>query len=198
MSGRFIVIEGADGVGTTTQTAAVARALSAQGRTVHTTCQPSGGIVGKLVRGVLNRAADHPTDRHALALLFAADRLDHVAREIVPQLAAGNDVVCDRYVLSSLVYQTLDAPVHWVQSINAQALSPHITVLMTLPLDVALRRLARRTQREIFEDDASQRRVHEKYQAYAQLVDAHVVDGSAEIPEVTARIMNAIATARGR
>src|SRR5688572_8576363 len=101
MRGRFIVVEGPDGVGTTTQAAAVANALEQRGRRTHVTAEPSKGAIGQLVRARLK----HEGDKETLALLFAADRLDHWHGEVRPQLDAGVDVVSDRYVLSSLVYQ---------------------------------------------------------------------------------------------
>jgi dTMP kinase len=196
MRGRFIVLEGADGVGTTTQSQALAALLKKRGRRVHITCEPSTGIIGRLIRGSLNRAVDHPHDRKALALLFAADRLDHVSREIEPQLAAGVDVISDRYVLSSLVYQSLDAPLDWVESINEHAPKPHATVLMTLPPEVALKRLAARKGRDIFEDDTSQLRVHARYTELASVVHAMIVDGNAPVEAVTERILAVLDGAR--
>src|SRR5688572_4731702 len=98
--GRFIALEGLDGSGTTTQAARLADALGARGRTVVRTQEPSHGPIGRLVREAL-RSLDAPLDPDALALLFAADRRDHVASEIEPALARGHDVVCDRYVMSS-------------------------------------------------------------------------------------------------
>lgn len=196
MRGRFIVLEGADGVGTTTQSHALAAALKKRGRRVHVTCEPSTGIIGRLIRGTLNRAVDHPRSREALALLFAADRLDHVDREVEPQLAAGVDVISDRYVLSSLVYQSLDAPLDWVESINERAPRPHATILMTLPVDTALKRLAARKGRDIFEDETSQRRVHARYQELAHVVHAMIVDGNASVDVVTERIVAVIDGAR--
>jgi dTMP kinase len=196
MRGRFIVIEGADGVGTTTQSHAVASALKKRGRNVHLTCEPSQLLIGRMIRGALQRKEDHPTDRRALALLFAADRLDHVAREVEPQLQVGTDVISDRYVLSSYVYQSLDAPVSWVEQINSCAMLPDATVLVTLPPDIALKRLAARKGRELFEDDASQRQVHTRYQELSEMVGAMVVDGDAAPTQVTDRILAVLDGAR--
>jgi dTMP kinase len=139
---------------------------------------------------------DHPTDRRALALLFAADRLDHVAREIEPQLKAGADVVTDRYVLSSYVYQSLDAPLDWVEHINEHARAPDATVLVTLPAEIALKRLAQRKGRDIFEDEESQLRVHARYRELANAVHAMVVDGNAAPDTVTERILAVLDGAR--
>jgi dTMP kinase len=102
--GRFLVLEGLDGAGTTTQASRLCAWLSARGRTVHLTSEPSRGPLGTGIRQVLSGrlrgAGGGEFDPGALALLFAADRLDHWESEIRPRLAEGQDVVSDRYVLS--------------------------------------------------------------------------------------------------
>lgn len=193
--GRFFVLEGADGVGTTTQLHALARRLEARGRKVHTTAEPSTGPTGKLIREILTSRAHDEGTRRELALLFAADRLDHHAREVTPQLQAGVDVVSDRYVLSSLVYQSLDLPLSWVDELNRYAPPADATLLVTLPVDTALARLEARPGRDLFETRAIQERVHAAYLALAPRVNALVVDGGGTVDEVTDRIVAALAGA---
>jgi len=167
--GRLLVLEGIDGAGTTTQARLLGERLRAEGRTVHVTAEPSGGPVGTLVRQVLTRRiagkGGGDFDPAALALLFAADRIDHHAVEIAPKLADGVDVVSDRFTLSSLAYQGLalgDLP--WVEAINARAPSSDVVLFLRVRPDVALRRRrAASLDREIFEVSAFQRRVAESY-----------------------------------
>src|SRR4051794_5711725 len=102
-AGKLIVLEGIDGAGTTTQAQRLGKHFGAR---VHVTREPSDGAAGILIRQIL-RGEYHPYDHTALALLFAADRLDHLKREIEPQLQKGVHVISDRYVISSLVYQSL-------------------------------------------------------------------------------------------
>src|SRR6185503_20411145 len=109
MRGALIVLEGVDGAGTTTQVRLLAERLRARGSRVHTTAEPSSGPIGKLLRRALSgRLTDGDAPDAArpswqtLALLFAADRLDHLAREVEPELAAGAIVLCDRYDHSTL------------------------------------------------------------------------------------------------
>ncbi|HTN53031.1 MAG TPA: dTMP kinase [Anaeromyxobacter sp.] len=167
--GRFVVLEGLDGAGTTTQARLLGEALRAEGRRVHVTAEPSGGPVGALIRQVLNgRAtglAGGPFDPAALALLFAADRLDHVAVEIAPKLAEGVDVISDRFTLSSLAYQGLTTgALPWVEALNARAARPDLTVFLRVRPAVALRRrLAASLDREIYEVSGFQRRVARSY-----------------------------------
>src|SRR5688500_15875611 len=89
--GAFIVLEGLDGAGTTTQLGRLAEALRARGQRVHTTCEPSTGPIGALIRQALTGrlglpGGRGPLDDATLALLFAADRTDHLAAEIMPAL----------------------------------------------------------------------------------------------------------------
>jgi len=101
--GLFLVVEGADGSGKTVQARHLAASLSARGYVVHSTREPSDGPIGTHIRTVL---ADRSSRFDAeLPELFAADRRDHVTREILPPLAAGSIVVCDRYDLSNVGYQ---------------------------------------------------------------------------------------------
>ena len=109
--GRFIVLEGVDGCGSTTQTRRLVERLRAAGHDARSTCEPSDGPIGAMIRAALERrlttgaGAPHKFDWATLALLFAADRVDHVNSFIVPALAAGAIVVSDRYTLSSVAYQ---------------------------------------------------------------------------------------------
>ena len=198
MRGRFIVLEGADGTGTTTQARALADHLGAQGRSVHVTAEPSRGPIGVLIRQMLGGERPREAIHRELALLFAADRLDHVGREIAPKLAEGTDVISDRYLLSSLVYPGLDLPVEWVASLNQHAPRADLTLLLTLPVDVAVARVAGRAgQPEVFDAREVQARVHQRYLELAPRVDAIVVDGSGELARVTARLCAAVDAALG-
>jgi dTMP kinase len=195
--GRFVVLEGLDGAGTTTQAARLAARLREAGRRVHVTAEPSGGPVGALVRQILTRRVGGAPgadgfDPAALALLFAADRLDHVASEIGPRLAEGMDVVSDRFTLSSLVYQALTTgDAGWVAALNARALAPDVTLFLEVTPRTALRRrFAASPTRELFEVPAFQRRVARAYRtALARLRRAgqrvEVLDGERPIEAVT-------------
>jgi dTMP kinase len=210
--GRLLVLEGLDGAGTTTQARLLADALRADGRTVHVTAEPSGGPVGALVRQVLSgRVAGRdgaPFDPAALALLFAADRLDHAAVEIAPKLAAGVDVVSDRFTLSSLAYQGLavgDLP--WVEAVNGRAPAPDLTVFLRVRPEVGLRRRhAASLDREIFEVAAFQRKVADAYERSIERLRAAgqavaVIDGErtvAEVAEAVAREVRGVAAGPAR
>jgi dTMP kinase len=195
--GRFFVVEGADGVGSTTQCQRLVEGLRAAGRRVHLTAEPSRGPVGLLIRGMLGGDRPRAAIHRELALLFAADRLDHVGREIEPLLAEGTDVVSDRYVLSSLVYQSLDLPFEWVRDLNKFAPAADATVLITLPLEEAWTRLQARFAsggtREVFDVKPTQAQVHAEYERQARRTGALIVDGRGTIDDVAGRVAAALA-----
>jgi dTMP kinase len=197
--GRFVVIEGLDGAGTTTQARLLGERLRAAGRSVHVTAEPSGGPIGALVRQVLQQRIGGGRgggfDAHALALLFAADRLDHVAAEVEPRLAEGCDVVSDRYALSSLAYQGLTTgDLAWVEAVNRRAPAPDLTVFLRVRPGLALgRRQAAGTTPELYEVAAFQRRVARSYQRALLLLRrrgqrVEVLDGEAPPERVAAEV----------
>ncbi len=194
--GRFIVVEGADGVGSTTQLNLLVEGLRLAGRTVHQTAEPSKGPIGQLIRQVLSGERPRTQIHKELALLFAADRLDHIGREVEPQLAAGVDVVSDRYTLSSLVYQSLDLPFDWVRELNRYAPPADVTVLISLPLEIAWQRLEARLKdgevREVFDIKTTQTRIHAEYERQTKKSSAVVVNGEGTPAEVAARVKQAL------
>ncbi|HZH02949.1 MAG TPA: dTMP kinase [Myxococcaceae bacterium] len=166
--GLFVVFEGIDGAGTTTQVRAVAEALRNEGRRVHATFEPSGGPVGTLLRQALTHRLRHPDGSplapETLALLFAADRTDHLRADVMPALERGEVVLCDRYLLSSLAYQGLDLPEAWIESINGRALVPDVTFFVEVGAATAgERRRGRGGAAEMFDADDVQSRIARRY-----------------------------------
>lgn len=145
--------------------------------------------MGLLVRQLLGQVSE-PPDPAALALLFAADRLDHLRREIEPALEAGLIVISDRYVLSSLAYQSLANPLSWVEEINRFAPAPDLTVLVHVEAEVAAARRARRGgAEEIFDALQTQRALVARYaELAARRADQRVVvlDGTPDLETVGA------------
>jgi dTMP kinase len=103
--GRFISLEGGEGVGKSTQVQALAEALRRQGIDVLVTREPGGSAGAEAIRELLLSGTEDRWGAHAEALLFAAARADHVAKTIRPALETGQWVLCDRFVDSSLAYQ---------------------------------------------------------------------------------------------
>ncbi|MEZ4226894.1 MAG: dTMP kinase [Polyangiaceae bacterium] len=206
--GVFIVLEGIDGAGTTTHAKRLAKTLSKQGRDVRLTCEPTTGPVGGLIRQVLQKRLFVPGSAgprafawSTMALLFAADRLDHLDSFVVPALREGAVVVSDRYDISSLAYQSVTAPeeesaVEWIRKLNARALRPNLTLVLDIPAErAAERRRARGSTEELFEDPVIQRRLVEVYDhAEALVPDDHVVHLSSDrdVDEVATSILEAV------
>jgi dTMP kinase len=191
--GLFIVLEGIDGAGTTTQTERLVAHLRRQGRTAVATREPSGGPVGVLLREILlgrHRVGDVPVSGGTMALLFAADRRDHLQREIEPLLAAGTDVVSDRYLLSSLAYQAEETDRAWVAALARDVRRPDLTVLVDVPIAVAAerrRRAGRPTER--YDADGYLARVAENYRRLAASEpDTVVIDGTGTPDEVAGAV----------
>jgi dTMP kinase len=201
VTGRLIVIEGLDGAGTTTQVRRVVEHLTAQGTPAHGTREPSDGPVGRLIREMLT--GGHAIDGEKLSqgtfgLLFAADRLDHMQREVEPKLAAGVTVISDRWYHSSLAYQGTGADRDWIAMLNARARRPDLTVFLEVRPEVAAqRRAAARRKEELFEDLRMQQEVDAGYKAtIAELQAAgeriEIIDGEQSEDQVFAAILRLI------
>ncbi|GAA3711013.1 hypothetical protein GCM10022377_25640 [Zhihengliuella alba] len=148
--GLFVVFEGGDGAGKSTQAARLAEALDAAGETVLRTREPGGTEIGEELRSLVLDHGHGTVDPRTEALIFAAARAAHVEQVILPALAAGHVVVCDRYIDSSVAYQGVGRGlgVEDVLNVNrwaTQGLIPHLTVL--LDVDAAAGR-RRRTVRD--------------------------------------------------
>jgi dTMP kinase len=200
-AGRFIVLEGIDGSGTTTQGQLLVAAFERAGLRAHFTHEPSGLPLGQLLRRFLTGADLERPDWDGMALLFAADRLQHVSHEIGPLLAQGVTVVCDRYDLSSLAYQSATAPdgsavLPWLRAINQRARRPDVTLVFDVDPTVAeARRSQRGGQAELFERRELQRRLAEIYIDAARLVpgDALVhLDAGGTLDDVEANVLRAL------
>ena len=191
--GRLIVLEGLDGAGTTTQAKRLVEHLRARGGKAHLTREPSDGPVGQLIRQMLTGShaiAGQSIAQSTFGLLFAADRLDHLQREIEPQLAAGATVVSDRYYHSSLAYQGTGADRDWITMLNARARKPDLTIFLQVRPEVAAKRRADAGRvQELFEDMRMQEEVAAGYKAtlselMAQGERIETIDGEASADAV--------------
>jgi dTMP kinase len=159
--GAFICIEGIDASGKTTQAKILVKKLCRKGIDAVYTTEPSRGKVGKFIRShVLDRQKRIPTVLEAL--LFAADRVDHLENEVKPALKKGKIVVCDRYVYSSLAYQgAAGLSLNWIQCINQFALVPDLAIFLDVSPEMVLKRLRRK--KTVMETDANLQKVREVY-----------------------------------
>ncbi|HUQ08611.1 MAG TPA: dTMP kinase [Kofleriaceae bacterium] len=198
---KLIVLEGLDGAGTTTQARRLGDALAARGKTAHVTREPSDGPVGRLIREMLtggHAITGQSISQATFGLLFAADRLDHVQREVEPALAAGHVVISDRWYHSSLAYQGTGAERDWIRVLNGRARRPDLTVFLRVRAAVAAeRRVAAGRAQELFEDLPMQEKVYAGYEdVLADLAAAGepitILDGEQPLDAVTAAILAAV------
>lgn len=195
--GLLVAVEGIDGAGTTTQVRRLVEWLESSGRPALATREPSDGTLGALLRRVL-RGEHERLDPAAVALLFAADRIDHLERTIRPALAGGKIVVSDRYVMSSLAYQSVELPRGFVAAANGRAEPAALTLLVTVEASVAAaRRRARGGPEELFDALAFQERVAAAYLDEAERARAAgekvaIVDGTPPPDQVFAALARAV------
>ncbi len=198
-SGRFVVFEGLDGAGTTTQAQLFTAWLQAHNRLVIQTAEPSKGPIGNMIRQALGSRIVQPTGERltpqTMAALFSADRADHLACEIEPRLAAGVDVVCDRYALSSLAYQGMECDPEWVAALNAPYRPADLTIFLKISTTTAAKRRLSRAKTtfetaEIYETELLQKRVAEAYERAQSLRPNETIvfiDGEGTIEEIQAQ-----------
>jgi dTMP kinase len=176
--GRFIVFEGIDASGKSTQVHRLASYLESQNRPVHVTAEPTSGPIGSLIRQAFSNRV--PLDDRTIAALFVADRIDHLtnARDgLLTMLDQGTDVISDRYYLSSLAYHASDVSMDWIvnaNSVSTDLLRPDITFYLDLPPEEALSRLQRRAgltdKFEVFD------RINSAYANYGAAVERFRVE----------------------
>ena len=200
--GRFITLEGGEGVGKSTQAKTLAEALRDRGLDVLVTREPGGSEGAEKIRELLLGGAEERWGARAEALLFAAARADHVEKVIGPALESGRWVVCDRFVDSSLAYQggADGLGIETVRSINAVAVGdvfPHRTLVLSLDEG---------SERARARDSGSSDRIggraddyHRKVEAAFRIIAAEepervrLIDASGSPEEVTERLLDAIA-----
>ena len=162
--GKFIVFEGIDGSGISTQTQCLKSKLESEyGIKAVLAKEPSEGPIGTIIRQVLSRRMVGIDDR-SLALLFAADRIDHNQNKIVPVLKKGDFIICDRYLWSSYAYQGMKNDNTWIEEINKYAYQPDLTIFIKVQAETSLKRITgSRFQTEIFEEIEILQNVLENY-----------------------------------
>lgn len=194
--GTFVVLEGGDGSGKSTQVARLAESLRAAGLTVHETFEPGAGAVGAIIRDLLLHGPDTVAPITE-ALLMAADRAQHVAAEIAPALARGEWVVCDRYVPSSLVYQGVarGLGVELVEQLSEVAtggLEPDLVIVLDVSDDVAAARRDGQTDRLEREGDQFHTSVRRAYRELAATRSWIVVDADGSVDDVADAVRTAV------
>lgn len=200
--GLFIVIEGVDGSGKTTQSELLSAYLRGLGRKVHHTAEPTATGLGGMVRDGLG--AEHPRTSDELAAMFLADRVAHNVSQksgIRQYVEGGTDVVCDRYYYSSIAYQGVDGSLEWVADMNLgcpSIMKPDICIFIDLDPEKCLEHIrAGRSHFEIYEENAAvisetRRRYGIVFDMLAGRDNIVIVDGARSREEVFADIRAAV------
>lgn len=196
--GLFIAFEGGDGAGKSTQVALAARAFEAAGRTVVVTRQPGGTELGAALRELLLHGAG--MSPRAEALIFAADKAQHVETLVRPALARGDVVITDRYTDSAVAYQGAARrlgvhEVHDLQMWAVDGLVPDLTVILDIPAAVGRRRRGENEDRMESEADDFHAAVREHFRAVALGNPEHhlLVDGTGAPDAVHALVRDRLA-----
>lgn len=197
----FIIVEGLDGSGKTTQDELLAAKLGG-----HYTKEPTTGEIGNIIRHHLGQS--HIDFSHeTFQLMYAADRGDHVSREIIPALQAGKTVISDRYFFSSIAFgSSQGVDFDWLNQINQPFLAPDFLFYLDAPVDICLERLQKRSggQTELFEKKETMEKVSVCYQkifnnfekiisihpVHRQKCQLHIMDGTKTIEKINEEIIN--------
>ncbi len=206
--GRFIAFEGGEGAGKSTQARLLTQALEARGLTVELTREPGGTPGAEAIRDLLLHPPGDGWGPRAEALLFAAARSDHVTARIVPALASGNWVVCDRFLDSSRAYQGVagglgDATIRQLHQIGSDGLLPDLTIVIAANAAQTAERLQRRDG-DVSDaiggrDKAYHTAVNQAFQEFAKAEPRRfaIIDGNGTVDEVHHRILAAVAPLLG-
>ena len=177
----FICIEGLDGCGKTTQAKLLAKKLMKSHNAVYT-AEPSRGNIGTFIR---KRClyGEKRLSTVVEALLFAADRFEHVENEVLPALREGRLVISDRYVYSSLAYQgAAGLSVEWIETLNEHALKPDLAVFIDVELETVMSRL--KSKRSVMENMETLQKVRDVYLKFVAKGELIRVDGNRAKDEV--------------
>jgi dTMP kinase len=195
---NFVVFEGGDGSGTTTQLSILAEHFKNTRKPLFfSTFEPSGGKIGQLLRSALKNEIKLRAE--TLCFLFAADRNEHLygADGIIMHAKSNELVVSDRYSLSSLVYQGIECGDELPQALNSRFPSPELTIFLDLTPEIALERIKNRSSHEIYETLDFQKKVREKYmnllKAYSEAGGkVEIIDASGHVQEVADKVWSII------
>ncbi len=179
--GAFICIEGLDGCGKTTQAKLLAKKLKKSHNSLYT-AEPSRSKIGNYIR---NRClyGEKRLSTVVEALLFAADRIEHVENEVLPALREGRLVISDRYLYSSLAYQgAAGLSLEWIEKVNEHALAPDIAVFIDVDPKTVMHRLKRK--RSVMENIETQQRVRDVYLKFVAKGELVRLDGNRDKNEV--------------
>jgi len=156
--GRFLSLEGVEGVGKTTNLSFIAQYLEKAGKTVVTTREPGGTVIAEQIRALLLDHNDEELSNESELLLMFAARAQHIKHVIEPALEAGQWVLCDRFTDASYAYQGGGrqfnmSDIGWLETFVQKGLTPDTTILLDLDVELGLKRAASRSVPDRFESE---------------------------------------------
>lgn len=183
--GFFIVLDGIDGCGKTIHSGALCESLRKHSYDVVYTTEPSKSPIGRFIeQNILRRTKAPP---QVEALLFAADRFDHLSYEVIPMLKANKIVISDRYLYSSLAYQGAQGlKLDWIREINYFAIKPDLALYLDVPAEVGL---ARKSGRTVLENLELEKKVREIYLNLVETGELIKVDSNRSIEAVRKEVL---------
>ena len=187
--GFFICVEGLDGCGKTTQTKLLVSRLK-ESYSAFYTAEPTNGKIGRFIKEYC-LDADNRGSSVVEALLFAADRFEHVLTEIAPTVNEGKLIVSDRYVYSSLAYQgSAGLDLDWIKKINEHAVKPDLALFIDVEPETVTQRL--KPKRSVMENLETQRKVREVYLKFVEKGELVQVNGNAPKEKVADEILQTV------
>lgn len=189
MRGKLIVFEGLDGSGITTQATLFRNFLINKGKDAILTKEPTEGLIGGIIKASLRK--EWRTDPLTLQMLFAADRAHHLVTEIEPALKQGKIVICDRYIMSSLVFGGLQVSVDILKQLNANFLKPHLTIFVDTQPRICIERMKKaRHHVELFEEEHKLEQIRKTFLSLkGYFPNIYVVDGNRAPQEILDEIV---------
>lgn len=191
--GKFIVIEGLDGSGSSTQVDLLVKYLNQNGKKAYSTKEPTNNLVGGLLRGLLTK--EWTISPEGFQLLFAADRAHHLKREIIPLLEKGNIVVSDRYAFSTIAFGGIDLDKQWLEGLNRYFILPDLTILLKVRPEICMQRIGRaRSESEFFEEETKLKKVWSNYYTLSKNTKNRitVINGEQDVAQVSENIRKVI------
>jgi dTMP kinase len=184
--GKFIVIEGLDGSGQSTQLELLKEYLKSKGRKVHMTVEPTNNIIGGLIRGFLTK--QWQLSNTGKQLLFCADRAHHLETEIIPAIESGHIVISSRYYFSTIAYGSLNNDIKWLETLNEKFLQPDAIFFLNVSPKKCIERIKKsRFRKEFFEEEKKLKKVMETYLKICRdkkYKNVFIIDGEYEIEKV--------------
>jgi len=191
--GFFIDIEGLDGSGATTQVALIKETLKKEGCNVYTTKEPTDNVIGGMIRGALTGVYKLPPP--ALQLLFVADRIHHLSRQIIPILQNHNILITDRFLWSTIAFGSVNLNKNWLVELHHYCFIPDLSIFLRVSPKICVERIkADRFDFELFEEEKKMWKVWDTYEWLVKKFPNKilVIDGEQSQEKISSEIFKKI------